>query len=316
MNIRARCSRWIFSLNVLDECSLKMFALNVLDEYSFKCWKWELSMNIRVRYSRWIFALNVCVECSRRMFIENVLNEYSLKMFALNIRVKCLRWMFSINIHLNVENENYQWMFIENVRVRCSRWIFALNVLNECSQINIENVFSQWVFMMNIRNNVTRMKSHFFSFIIKVLSFVKLNDDERLTLFYFILLTRFVLCIIFCTYKSTKSISQKILICDKLWSNQCLTLFDIELIHVLFDTTRSFFFWTRELVRWNIFLFFISFTKLLFSLCCISFDCFDNDIRIWSINLFRLLYNEIFFFVFCVERVLFFHLFLLSSVSN
>ena len=156
--------------------------------------------------------------------------------------------------------------------------MFALNILDKYSQINVENVFSQWIFMINIRNNVTKIKSHFFSFIIKILFFVKLNDDERLTLFYFILLTRFVLCIIFCTYKSTKSISQKILICDKLWSNQYLILFDIELIHVLFDTTCSFFFLNSR--TRSIKYFFFSFIKLLFLLYCILFDYFDNNIRI------------------------------------
>ena len=52
------------------------------------------------------------------MLSINVRDECLLKMFALNVRVECSRWMFT----------NKYW-----------KWKLSINVLDECSQINVEN---------------------------------------------------------------------------------------------------------------------------------------------------------------------------------
>ena len=127
--------------------------------------------------------------------------------------------------------------------------------------------------------------------------FVKLNDDKRLTSFYFILLTRFVLCIKFRTYKSTKLVSQKILICNKLRSNQYLTQINIRLIYIFFDTTRSFVFlnsrtrstnnfflnyFFRYIIFYSIILLIIFIFDKLSNFCCKHDKSKFDYINIWQ----------------------------------
>ena len=101
---------------------------------------------------------------------------------------------------------------------------------------------------------------------------------------------------------------------DKLWSNQYLILFDIELIHVLFNTTRSFFFLEFENLFDKIFYFFYllnCFSRCIIFYLIVSMIIFVFDrlicfvYYIMKIFLFRVLRwtRFVFLFVFIIEYI-------------
>ena len=175
----------------------------------------------------------------------NIIDEYSWWIFIENVRVEYSRWIFSINVHLNVENENYQWIFAFDVRVKCSRWMFSINVHKQILKMCFFNEYLWWIFVITWREWNRIFFIYYQSFV-----FCKIKQWRTfdVILFHIINSIRFVYYILYIQIDEIDFAKN-----FDLWQIMIESMFDfiwyrIDTRFVRYDSL-VFFSWTRELVR-------------------------------------------------------------------